>query len=203
MVDGGDMYDCVEDALVVADRIANTPAVAGDQEDIAAGVLTDAHKYTRTLIRSDYPLLLGIDNQYFHADNPVFSLDVLLAAIREYARSVEYNAEQIANVDQVLNSIYALANGPCAGVECGETNINVPDLLLRAWNMASDLAEKRSDPSLKTQILACIEGNISDAGGCMPGIVARLYPAYARMIKYSLERILRIANYDPVPRIIQ
>lgn len=191
------MYDCVEDALVIADRIAATPAAAGDQADIAAGILTDAHKYTRTLIRSDYPLLIGIDNQYFHANNPAVSLDILLAAIREYALSVEYNIEQIANVDQVLYSIYALENGPSAGVESGETNINVPDLLLRVWNMASDLAEKLNDPALKTQILECLESNISDAGGCMPGIVARLYPAYARMIKYSLERILRMANQSP------
>lgn len=195
------MYECVEDALTVVEQIASTPAVAGDSGDMAAGALTDAHKYTRTFIHDDYPLLTAVDDQFLFSTATEISVDVLLQTIRTHARSVEYNAQQIAHVDQVLNSIQALAAGPSAGVEAHETNINVPDLLLRTWNMANDLAQKRNDPGLITQILDCLEGNISDSGGCMPGIVARLYPAYARMIKYSLERILRIANQAPMPTI--
>jgi hypothetical protein len=180
------MLNNIDEAIAIAQALNETPAVTGDAADIAAGILTDAHKYTRTLIREGFPTMQLIDDQFLHSNEPAIPMTRLIELIQQHAARAGFAPQQLANISQVLTSILALVNSPTAGVENSETMVNIYEILLRTWNLAGVAAERRNEPALLTQVVQCLEGNVSDAGGCLPGIVARLYPAYARLVNNEL-----------------
>lgn len=193
------MFKDLNEAMAAVSIIASSPAVAGDPNDIANGIITDAHKYTRTLIRNDYPTLVTAQEQFLPIEIISKPIATLMPEILELAKVIEYSAQKTSNLNAIMVSITAFINSPAGGTDTNETQINVLDLLCRAWSLAEELEKFTGDDlSLRAQILDCLEGNISDQGGCMPGVIARLYPAYARMVNYALELQVKLeARHAP------
>jgi hypothetical protein len=188
------MFNTPREALIALAPILSSPAVhaAGATDDLPVAALTDAHTHTRTLIRSGYQTLLAIDNQYVHADRPAMTIEPLLNEIVAYAVGIDYAEVKLANLIRVTEIINSFAQGVTHGVEAAETNISVVELLLRVWNLARRLsAHHTSQVTLPDQILECLENNISDHGSCIPGVIARLYPAYAIMLEYEISALCR------------
>jgi len=189
------MFENIDSAFKFVDEVCNTPAVAGEN---GTG-LTDAHKYTRTLIKNDYPRLVEADEQFIKSINPTIEFPTLIKAIEQHADSIGYAADRRAALQRILGMITAFVNSPTRGLEGAETMIIIPKLLLRCWNLAQRYVARNGDRSFLTQILECLDGNILDQGGCMPGVVARLYPAYARLLRYELNHLQRAATPSILP----
>lgn len=192
-------FDNIYQALELANNLCDEPAVGGNGKSEAAHQanvkkavtdLTDAHTYTRTYIRNGYPRLVEADDQFIRSNQPQISFMNLITQIKEYANGLgrHYPPANRGALETIINTyIVPFANSPTRGVETSETMISIPDLLLRCWNLAQRYAQRVGDTRPLTALLNCLDGNILDQGKCMPGVVARLYPFYARLLRNELE----------------
>lgn len=186
------MFDNIQVALLAVNQLCNQEALRGDQAAIRAGRFTDAHTHTQNQIKNGYPILIMADNQFIGSARTPQAYQEIERQIRQYAELAVanhlYSSRDLANLNRILNLIKSFVNGPTSGIENIETMVSIPDLLLRCWTLAKkkSIDTLHADKSRLTQILMCLDGNIADGGKCMPGVVARLYPAYARFLKEEL-----------------
>lgn len=152
--------------------ILNSPAVVGEYEPGKPGVLTDAHKYTSTLIRNGLPILYAIDNK-FKLSRSDISVEQILKEVLEHVEKANKNNSNIS-MDNIKKTFALLSQHK--GLE-GETQTDPFQLLSRTWDLA-----KKIGPAAMTQIVSLFSDNIGDGGGCIAGLCARLYAPYARMI---------------------
>lgn len=163
-------------ALSDLQAILTSPAVVGENQK----ELTDAHKYTRDLIRNGLPTLIAVDEKYLHSvfnQAPNEILKEVLAYVATLPASM--NPPDVTNIKRTFELLAASKSD----VEADETHANVPQLLSRIWNLA-----KQFGPETQGQIAAILHHNIADGGGCIPGLVARLYAPYARLIDHFLKQ---------------
>ncbi len=174
--------------LKTLEPIMVSPAVAGEYPNGGAGLpvaaLTDAHKFTCTLIREGIPKLRAIDDilrpiNQTNLDMPTPA--VLADILASLKHNQSFSAADIANITVSLNNVIAAANP----IDLAETQAHVPQLLSRVWTLA-----KRLGRAYTSAVATALSDNIADQGGCIPGLVARLYPIYAKMIQHTLERSL-------------
>lgn len=155
--------------------ILNSNAVVGDPI-VAGQPLTDAHKYTTTDIRNGIPVLYGIADK-FNLSSFDLSCDQVLKEVLEYIDSIP-NAIGKISVDHVKTTFAKITSNPAFE---NESQTNAHHLLSRTWSLAKKLGNE-----YKAAIAACLSDNIGDGGGCIAGLVARLYSPYAKMIGLEL-----------------
>jgi hypothetical protein len=173
--------------------ILNSPAVSGEYANGGAGLaveaLTDAHKYTCTFIREGISVLRAIDDILRPIDlslNPNMPPQAVLAEIKSVLQAEPVHVQIIQHITTSINNVIAAANP----VDIAETGAHVQQLLSRTWTLAKILG-----PDYTRAIASALSDNIADAGGCIPGLVARLYPIYAKMIHNLL--VLSIEEQVP------
>ncbi len=180
--------------------ILNSPAVKGECPNGEAGppvtAQMDAHKYTCTLIRASIPILRSIDDVLRPIDlnlNPDMPPQAVLAEIlvdlqKNYAETDPELQTTLACIPYITTSIQNLS-AAATPIDTAETHAHVQQLLSRTWTLAKILG-----PDYKDAIAHALSNNIADGGGCIPGMVARLYPIYANMIKHTLT-----LSIEPIP----
>jgi len=164
--------------------ILNSPPVIGE----GRGPVMDAHKYTRTLIRQGIPVLFEIDGQCKLSDRTLQP-----AKVKEVV--VAFLMGQIPAPEKVvfdhINATFARI-AKAKALESNETKANAHQVLSAAWTLA-----KKCGQDWQGRIAACLSDNIKDKGGCIPGLIARLYSPYAQMIGLELGMVATIKPVAP------
>lgn len=157
-------------------EILQSPAVAGE----ATNQLTDAHKYTRTLIRAGIPVLQNIDDQ-FKLSTDSLAPTLVLKEVLEMIEKMPKEVKELSriSVDAINATFQRIAGAPA--LEAQETNANAHHLLSRSWTLGKSMGME-----YQTAVATCLSDNITDKGGCIPGLIARLYAVYARMMGIML-----------------
>ncbi len=163
----------------------------------------DAHRFTRSFIRAGAPVLTAIDDK-FKLSDPNLSPDQVLKEVLAFVESIpkKYIKPEVVGLIQNTINLIAInranneklaAEGKLASdqvnVEYGETAVNIPQFLSRSWTLATRLGQVHMGI-----ITSCLGDNIADGGGCMAGLIARLYAVYARMVAQELGVELRAVN---------
>ncbi len=180
--------------------IIRSPAVAGEYskkegEGLPVAELTDAHKFTSTLIRAGIPTLRAIDDTLrpINELNPDMPPQAVLAEIlAKIEHNPSFSPNDVANISTSINNVIAAGNP----IDLAETQAQVPELLSRTWTLA-----KRLGTNFTAAVATALSDNIADAGGCIPGLVARVYPIYAKMIQCVLKESLESLEAIPHLRI--
>lgn len=167
----------------------------------------DAHKYTKEEIRMGLPLVLAIDNKFAFANKNIPSATVLKEVL-EYVATVprEPNSPDPA---VFINKTFALMDAQIAAQGgspmAPEANTNVVELLSRVWDLTNNI--KYRDPAQirdqKGVIAYVLNQNTNPdgfdvAGGCLAGLVARLYPVYVNLLSDALKKSVGIHDH-PAP----
>lgn len=175
------LYDPAFQALM------QTPAVQGERDALGNVIITDAHKFTRTFIRDGLPTLVKIDDALKLSD-PNLSVDTVLKEVLDFVATLrERDRPNVANIQKSLDLI---PRG--APIEAAETNAHIPQLLSRVWSLAKLYGREHME-----QIAQILHLNIEDEGKCMPGLVARLYSPFARILEDILKRSVTKAQNRP------
>jgi len=187
------MFSNIQEALRAVENLCAQEGVQGNRATLETIGFINAHAYTSTQIKNSYKLLVRADDQFIKSTLAYRDYSEIERQIKEYAELAItyglYSTRDLGNLHKILALIKGFVNGPTRGVESAETMISIPELLLRCWFLAKKYAIADTtdlDKSRLTQILMCLDGNIADQGSCMPGVVARLYPAYARFLQEDL-----------------
>lgn len=152
--------------------ILNSPTVIGEKN--AKGALTDAHKFTTTLIRAGIPVLLEIDKACTFSSETMSPAKVQ-AEIQAFLKNVEVQPGVfLAHINNTFLKIGTARNPVDA-----ETGANVYHILSRTWTLAKN---RKLGPTYQRKVASILSDNIADQGGCIAGLIARLYPLYAQMI---------------------
>ena len=161
------------------------PAVQGER-NLQPGQLTDAHRFTVSEIRAKLPLLIGIDNrqQFSSANMPS---PIVLKEVLEFVGQIPGNPPN-PNPQRIQFTFSRFSNATI----CRETGVNVSEVVSRSWTLAKKLGQGSMG-----EIVTVLDDNIRDGGQCIPGLVARLYPPYAKMIRHMLE-LCKEANNAPI-----
>ena len=144
--------------------------------EAATGGYVNAHAHTSTQIRGDLPKVLAIDSE-FNISNQSISLKVVESEILKFLSD---SADKVDDTLRVQSSHVQTSfarvqkEGP---VEAGETKAHVVELISRVWTLASD-----SGQDYQGIVASCFSDNIADGGGCLAGLVARLYMPYTRLV---------------------
>ena len=156
-----------------------TPILAHASVKGTPGVaLPDAHTHTRTFIRANLPTLRAMDD-LLRPVNPTMLPAQILAELQQRCQISEPDLLKIQQTMNLLNRFLALGNP----VEASETNANVPELLSRTWTLAKQFGSQEA-PATTQAMASILSDNIGDGGGCMAGLVARLFAFYANMLNY-------------------
>lgn len=169
-----------ERAKILADlqNILNSPAVVGDPIDPKKPApLMDAHKYTKTLIRDGIKVLFGIDKQCQLSDHSQ-TPEQVLKEVFDFLGKLSVLPERVL-IENIKGTFARIAKEPA--VEAIETLANAHHVLSAAWLLA-----KKWGPEYMGAIATCLSDNIGDKGGCIAGLIARLYTPYAKMVGLEL-----------------
>lgn len=159
------------EALVKLNLLLQSKAM--NQTDI------DAHTHTRTLVKEGVPQVINFDNQF-----QLSKSDLTVERVRKEVLALGFS-EYANNIQTTLNAI-----NEKSPIETGETNVDVVNLLSRTWSLANQL------DVYQEKIAYILNANVQDKGGCLAGLVARLYPVYTEMVKMCVENIVGIDPYD-------
>jgi hypothetical protein len=138
-----------------------------------------AHEYTASQIRQHLPTLYHVDTQ-FELSNPRLSLDVIESDMLLLEKELEQDANSASKLEQIRISFAKIrsANPPIDP----ESQANVAELISRTWSLASKLGD-----TYRGLVASCFCDNIGDGGGCLAGLVARLYSPYGYFLKELLD----------------
>lgn len=159
------------EALVKLNLLLQSKAM--NQTDI------DAHTHTRTLVKEGMPQVINFDNQF-----QLSKSDLTVERVRKEVLALGFS-EYANNIQTTLNAI-----NEKSPIETAETNVDVVNLLSRTWSLANQL------DVYQEKIAYILNANVQDKGGCLAGLVARLYPVYTEMVKMCVENIVGIDPYD-------
>lgn len=168
--------------------ILDSPAVKGEYGADGTPILTDAHKYTSTLIRAGIPILTGIDDQ-FKLSSTELSPDKVLEEVltflekdsKRIAESAKCNSDFLRiSIENIKKTFGHVKSNPA--VEASETQANAHHLLSRTWILA-----KKMGTDYMAALATALSDNIGDGGSCIPGLIARLYARYAVMLAAQLD----------------
>lgn len=161
-------------------EILSSPACAGEELGKNAD-FTDAHKYTTTLIRAGLPVLCDIDKQ-FNLSDETLEVSEIEKEILSHVEFVDPKKETFS-VENIKKSFARIPGGwEKEASAAGETQADVRKVLSRAWSLA-----KKTQEGYMEKIALCLSHNIGDSGGCIPGLIARLYSPYANMVAHKVD----------------
>lgn len=157
--------------------IASSDAVLGERFTTPPGLpkTMDAHQFTCTDIRAGIVRLREIDDA-LRPIHPIQNPDMQPQKVLEEVLTQMESLFADLNITNITTSITKLiqAGNP---LDTTETLANVQQLLSRTWTLAKQLG-----PDFTYKFAAALDNNIGDQGGCIPGLVARLYSHYAGML---------------------
>lgn len=169
--------------------ILNSPAVSPEN-------FADAHQYTRTEIRAGLKYLFALENDLKLSDETQ-SADKILTEVLAFVEMNEEALTQLQNDNKTkakdrlsidnIKTTFGRIPGEYAkeASAAGETQADVHHVLSRAWDLAKKQAEQ-GNPSWMGEIAMHLHYTIHDKGGCIPGLIARLYTSYVQMIAREL-----------------
>lgn len=202
----GDLQQQVKPVAGAVSGTSRTAGAGGSGALAAAGAgsspsaaplvdLADAHRFTRSFIRAGAPVLTALDVK-FKLSDATLSPDQVLKEVLAFVESIPkkfIKPELAALIQKTVGLIAAnkanneklAAEGKLAAdqvnIEYAETGVNIPQFLSRSWTLAKRLGQVEM-----AMITSCLGDNIADGGGCMPGLIARLYAVFARMVALEL-----------------
>lgn len=170
------------------DSVRGTPSVLVLQPD--------AHAHTRTFIRNNLRVLREIDD-LLRAGQPTTHLtpDQVLAELKDYYSN---DLSQVGgpNIEDTFRRLAAGITQNNNSPVDGETLQNVPELLSRVWTLA-----KAYDPvNSIVKVVSILRDNTADAGGCLAGLVARLFACQATLLSHIVPGQIRLTPPPPAPR---
>lgn len=156
--------------------ILASAAVAGEKGTTG---LTNAHKYTSTLIRAGIPVLNNIDDK-FKLSSVDLTPDQVQKEVLNFLENLKKEGiDSRISIENIQKTFGYLRSNPA--VEATETQANAHHLLSRTWTLAKKMG--RDD---MTAVATLLSDNIGDGGSCIPGLIARLYSPYAKMLAVQL-----------------
>lgn len=156
--------------------ILASAAVAGEKGTTG---LTDAHKFTSTLIRAGIPVLTNIDGQ-FNLSSIDLPPDQVQKEVLEFLEKLKKEGmDSRISIENIQKTFGHVRSNPA--VEASETQANAHHLLSRTWTLAKTMGRDGM-----TAVATLLSDNIGDGGSCIPGLIARLYPPYAKMLAVHL-----------------
>jgi hypothetical protein len=131
----------------------------------------NVHLHTRKLGKACKDIFFKLDNQFQLSKN-----SLTLA-------QVEAEILKFSNNHPVVKRVLASIKLPRAKLD-GETGLNIPDLLIKTWHLASDAYGYDGARDL---VIDNLKHNVATGGGCLPGIAARLVHPYSVLIFNKLQ----------------
>lgn len=139
----------------------------------------DAHKYTRSIIRDDLPKILSIDDKYNLSTKEISLKDVEKKSI-DFISELEKNSGDKTYLTKCIKNIKLTFSKINNSIDV-ETQVNVIELVSRAWDLATKLGVNEQG-----MVISIFNDNIADGGGCLAGLVARLYIPYINFVRDAL-----------------
>jgi hypothetical protein len=179
----------VKRQIEVAELDKKFAALMKIQPLLAAPLMKDvdanAHKYTTTDIRAGLPCFIEIDDTFKLSDKTM-SLEAIEKEILEFVAHIPATSNP-PKVESIKKT-FELVRAEKSAVEALETNAHVPELLSRSWTLTKRMETESKIMEERGKIARLLADNIDYQGGCMAGLVARLYTgSYPFMVKDALE----------------
>jgi len=140
--------------------------------------LTNAHADTKEAILKGIPVVVAIGEQ-LKLNNDSLPLEQVQKEALDFAVDNKISAEDIVFITQTFSEVRA-----SAPVDTAETQANIHHWLSKAWALAKQLGLP-----YKRALVSCLVDNKKDTGGCMPGVIARVYPRVVSMLFQVVEQL--------------
>lgn len=135
------------------------------------------HDFTDFFGKQYQELLIPLDNKYKLSSILGVDLDAICNEVLSNPLS------QLAdNKQDIANMVAAIKSSGNKIVD--EIKLSLSDLLIRSWSFAKQLPPEKNE---KENIILLLKDNVLAAGGCLPGIGARLVSAYSSCLRESLD----------------
>lgn len=144
----------------------------------------DAHTYTKTDIRNGIPQVIAIDDKCKFS-NKTIKPETILKEVLEFVDTIP-KAMNPPNKENIKKT-FLLLMAQKSPIEAEETHANVPEFLSRVWSLTKKFRNLNMVAEAMGQIAIILDQNIADKGGCMAGLVARLYPPFVILVDYFLK----------------